>query len=698
MLSSRVEAAAPPPKRMRLGTKSCVECRRRKVRCIYLPNSKVCKECVLHDAQCTAQTPQHSRQVTDETSEDAMNMRKRLEELEGMVRSLCKAVDPDLDLSNPGKFERTAEALRRLRQGSTPEIRSESSYYGTASMDPSEAGVSNNAFSSTESFEDAPLLNLFKAAMLIEGNETQGDISRTSLTAHHRIRACITSLNALIPSLEDLTAILETTEKYWPLWNAFPKDVLPGSGHPQTSAVTRVRNFILDSMRSTCGVFVAKAVLCLALCIQQLPARFKDQRLNLPAPPRALLDSFLAGAETLLPVNEGSAGTLDGLECFGLQARIYIDMGRPRNAWLCLRRAMSYAILQGLHTLDDSADERRRTLWTHIWQHERQLSLILGLPPSISDVHPGVLRPHLTASVQERVMFEFSIIAGHIIERNQNCRSVDYSITERIEEELIQYRNGVASAVLDTTPTSSMPLETLYRLQVAKIYYHNHCKMLHLPYMLKASINRKYEHNRLAALEASRQIISAWQDLRDCCGSEIMIMCDLMDFQVFTAAIVLVINLLSPYCPDDGHQQARDWDLVHDISRNLDKVSQEMECNVAYQAARLLEHLSAAHHGMYEGPETYEATIPYFGRVRISQIRKVPQPPVEVAQLEGRKAHEKFSNMVEFSADSFVPFSQNYMGDYLTEAELGVDWTAVFNMDIDYDWSQSFDSSGFGMR
>jgi hypothetical protein len=548
-----------------------------------------------------------------------------------------------------------------------------------------------------ESFEDAPLLNLFKAAMLIEGNDVRGDVSRTGLTTQHRVQTCIKSLNMLIPSFEDLTSILETTEKYWPLWNAFPKDVLPGSDHPQTDGVARVRTFILDSMRSGCGVVVAKAVLCLALCIQQLPASFKHQRPNLPASPSALLDSYLVGAETLLPVLEGSACTLDGLECFTLQARVYIDMGKPRNAWLCLRRAMSYAILQGLHTLDDSADERRRSLWSLIWQHERQLSLVLGFPPAISDSHPGVSRPYASQSIQERVRFEFSVIAGHIIERNQNHRNIDYSVTERIEQELLQYRNGLASTLLDVRPAPSMPLEIIYGLQVAKIHYYSHCKMLHLPYMLKSSVDRKYEHNRLAALEAAREAAKTWQDLRDCCGSETLIICDLMDFQVFTAAIVIVINLLSPSCPDNAHDQARDWELVHDISRNLAKVSEEMECNVACQAARLLDHISAAHHGTYEGPEIYEATIPYFGKVRISQIKKAAPSQAEAAKMGELNEQELFSNMVEFSADPFVPFSQNYMGDYLSEAELGIDWTTVLNADIDYDWSQSFESSSFGM-
>jgi hypothetical protein len=46
--------------------------------------------------------------------------------------------------------------------------------------------------------------------------------------------------------------------------------------------------------------------------------------------------------------------------------------------------------------------------------------------------------------------------------------------------------------------------------------------------------------------------------------------------------------------------------------------------------------------------------------------------------------------VVEFSANSFVPFSQNYVADYLAETELGVDWTAVFDENMDYEYSQLF--------
>jgi hypothetical protein len=620
-------------------------------------------------------------------------MRQRLEQLEGMVRNLCKAVDINTDLSKPGRLEISAEALKHLRLASTPEPTSNSFSNGTDSMDLSESDSADRLSPDVESFEDAPLLHLFKAAMLIEENNVHGSLERTGLTARHRIQACIKSLSALIPNLEDLTLILQTTEKYWPLWQAFPEDVLPRSGHPQSDGVAKVRNYILESMRSGSGVIVAKAVLCLALCVQQLPASFKHQRPSLPATPNALVDSYLAGAETLLPVNEGSAGTLDGLECFLLQQRLYVNMGKPRSAWLCLRRSMSYALLQGLHNLDDSADERRKGIWSHIWQHDRFSSLILGLPPALADTHPGISRPHAGQSIQEQVIYELSIIAGHISERNLNQRNVNYSVTERIERELIECRSGIGSTVLNMIPSPSMPLETVYGLQTLKLYYHNIRKHVHLPYMLKSSLDEKYTHNRLQALDAAREMITSWRLLRDYSGSSTLIVCDLMDFMVFTAAITITLNLLSQSCPDPIHQQASDWELIHVITKSLNNISAEMECKVACQAARLLEYLSAAHQGTFEGPETYEAVIPYFGKVRISQIRAEEVPQSNFSE------QELLWNRVEFNADSFVPpFSQNYMGDYLTEAELGIDWTSVLSMDNNgYDWSQSYDSSSFTM-
>lgn len=689
------ESDVRPPKRMRVGTRSCTECRRRKVRCVFAPNSSICEECASHDALCTAQQPSHAGKVHVDKGPE-VNVQQRLEDLEGIVRHICKAIDLNMESLSLANFETSGmEALKRLRPASTPGTRVEedASTTRTDYLNRSESEALNTPSDQIDSFEDAPLLSLFKDAMLIQTNGVQVDRDRLEFSLDQRIKSCITALNALIPRLDDLTLILELTEKYWPIWPVSPKGLVTSSDRLQSGGVTSAMDFIIDSLRSGSPATVAKAVLWLALCIQQLPGDFKYQRANLPASPNALLDSYLCGAETLLAVDEDSGGTIEGLECLTLQTKLYINMGKPRKAWLSVRRAMNFALLLGLHHLENSTVEHHKALWSLVWQSDRQLSLILGFPYAIADSHPGLSKDHTGQSVAARAMHELSIIAGHIIERNQNHRNVNYSFTVQIDQEFEQCRDRIPPDWWDAIPSPAMPLEALYGQQAVKLHYYHLYKLLHLPYMLKSSNDRKFENSRISTLEASREMIKCYQTLRNSSGLAIII-CDLMDFQVFSAAIVIVINLLSQSSTRDILQEAEDWKLIHDITKTLKHISRAMECAVAGQAAQLLEYLSMACHGTYSGPEGYEAVIPYFGKVRISQLRRAASqtestPPSDV-QIH---APQPFSNTIEFSSNSFIPFSQNFTADYLSEAELSVDWTSVFGVDTNYDWSQLFDNT-----
>ena len=53
-------------KRLRKGTHSCLECRRRKVRCIFEPNSQRCDNCMLRETACTKQDVGRERQKSSE--------------------------------------------------------------------------------------------------------------------------------------------------------------------------------------------------------------------------------------------------------------------------------------------------------------------------------------------------------------------------------------------------------------------------------------------------------------------------------------------------------------------------------------------------------------------------------------------------------------------------------------------------------
>ncbi|KAI9735792.1 MAG: hypothetical protein M1834_001256 [Cirrosporium novae-zelandiae] len=687
-----------PPKHMRIGTRSCAECRRRKVRCIFGPNSGVCQECAVHDTPCTAQQPRHTGKGHVDKGSQA-NVQKKLEELEGMVRRICKAVDLNIESSSLADFETSAtEALKRLRP--TPSLETRAEEY---------ASMVNTSSNQTDRFEDAPLLTLFKDAMLIQKNDVEPDRDGLEPSTDQRIKTCIKALNVLIPSLNDLTLIFELTEMYWPIWSVSPKGL----------GVASARDFILDSFKSGRPAVVAKSVLWLALCVQQLPEDFKCkyQHPDLLSSPKALVDSYMNGAESLLSVDENSCATIEGLECLSLQGKLYINMGKPLKAWLSVRRALDFALLLGLHRPENNIEKRHKAIWAQTWQNDRLLSLILGFPYAIAESHPGLAKEHAGQSVEEWVMHEFSIITGHVIDRNQNRQNVDYSVTVQIGQELEQLRNKIPLDWWDAILTPATPFPVLYSRQVIKLHYYQLHTFLHLPYMLKPSLSSEFMNSRISTLQASREMLGCYQTVRNSNrggpGSTHVI-CDLMDFLIFNAAMVLVINLLSsPSSPqrDLYHQEveAEDWQRIHDITKTLNHVSRTMECTVAAQAAQLLQYFSMVRQGTYAASEGYSAVIPYFGKIRISPGTITPPNNLQHQIPMPQQAHPFSSPTIELSTNLFnIPFTQfpslnnPSMTDHFSfsETELGIDWTSAasvfdaggINQNYDYDWNQLFDN------
>lgn len=667
-----------PAKRLRLGTRSCAECRRRKVRCIFNPGSQTCKECILHSSQCISQQMQRVQTPQSKKQDD---LEKRLKDMEAMIRQLYDTSDLDTESSSlPGSRRNAAQIVDAV---------------GTLSP---ESGISEQASPNIDPFSNAPLVSLFRDSFLIQDNVTRESRDRVDNYNDRGVKACIRSLNGLVPKLDDLDLILQTTKKFWPIWQAFPRRAPTDFYQNQVDEVIWTRTFILESMKSVNPAIVAKAVLCLALCVQQLANEFDDQSTNLPASRAFLLDSYLMGAESLLSTSNGSVESLDSLECFLLQVKIYTDMGKPRQAWRSCRRAMNSALLLGLHHPANTADESRKSLWAQVWQNDRQLSVVVGLPPAIADSHPGLSIRHAGTSVEEKFMYHLAIIAGNINDRDQNHLDISYSTTLQIDEQLQRCRESMPSGWWNTIPDSKMPVDAVWDMQAMKMHFHHLRKLLHLPYVFSRPNDKRYEYSKTAALEASRDLIKSYHDLRQ--GSEpAVINCDLLDFQVFTAAVLVVVNLLSG-TKRDVIQETIDWKVVHDTSNVLKHVSETMSCKVAAQSYQLLDYLSNAYHGNFVSNIAYEAEIPYFGKIKIQQIKRFSPPNSEISSLLA-DAHQQPPadlNTVDFSASSFLsvqPDFQTSDWNYFSNAELGVDWTTGIDVERNYDWSQCFETTEF---
>ncbi|KUJ11630.1 uncharacterized protein LY89DRAFT_654308 [Mollisia scopiformis] len=643
-------ASDRPPKRLRLGTRSCAECRRRKVRCIFGTNKEICNECALHDAECV---PQGGKKVTSDR-QDNQEVNQKLANLEEMVRRICNTMDLSMESSN--------------------------------------IGSSTISHSTTDPFADAPLLNLFKDAMLIQDLDT---LPRSALKTprDNRFKSCMKTFRLLLPNADDLNTIFTTSQLFWKIWQKGQGLVFDPD--PQNfDSVRSATSFIHGSMDSDNPARVAKAVLFVAFCIQQLPNNVVNNHTFLTADPEARSDSYILLADMLLSIGENSMPTIDGLECLDILAKLYMNMGKPRESWLSIRRAINLALLLRLHGSNGTTKARERNIWSHLWAGDRYLSMVLGLPSATTDSYPGISRPLAGSSIAEGIIYEIAIMAGKVNERNQNSATADYETTVQLDQQLRNCLHQIPSDWWNAQPSASTPIEMVYGLQVLKLQFYMLQKVMHQPYMLKSFEDSQYEPSNSAACDASREMIYAYQTLRNHNQMELII-CDLMDFQVFTAAVVLVIKHLWGPTPC-AFREKGDWELVQSVTASLKKVASRMECNVAGQAFEILEYLTTAYSGTYSGPGQFEAVIPYFGKVKINRIQPRNSAPQTEPLDFPTDGLMEFPSTIDLATNSFEPLFWNESVDFLSGPELGIDWTSLIDEGVNYDWSQHFDPTQLG--
>lgn len=144
----------------------------------------------------------------------------------------------------------------------------------------------------------------------------------------------------------------------------------------------------------------------------------------------------------------------------------------------------------------------------------------------------------------DRASYDVATIAGHTNLRNLNHQSSDYSITLKIDQELQECMNRIPAQWWNGAPRPNSPLAEVYQQASTKLMYYTMAKLLHVPYMLEPSIDSNHEYSKLTTLLSCREMIKAYQVFGHHPDFAAAV-CDIMDFQVFTAAVVLVIGFLT---------------------------------------------------------------------------------------------------------------------------------------------------------
>ncbi|KAI1370214.1 hypothetical protein F4677DRAFT_370107 [Hypoxylon crocopeplum] len=490
----------PSRKRLRRSTRSCYQCRKRKVKC-QLTNEDVetCAECVKSGTQCTLQAPETELSSgSSPAHDDKLEHESRLERIESLLKKLVEAQERSRPADGPSESESTVPAslwndilLHPPADGTLPFALN----HGLVSPQP----------------PDTP-----------DPKE---------------------SLVALLPSAQDAVTIVTNTTAW--LW---------GAENPPGSVLTSNDAFQLleiGAISKGNAMHVAKTLVLFALYMQQLPANFDAQFLESRSI-EGTIELIVARVKSFILSYEDEACSLDDLECLALLGSIQLNEGAIRKSWMTLRRVLDICRLKGLHnsfslsarnsSCNDTA--LRRRLWLSMVCGDCYCSLLLGLEPGLGIAPFGpndeTWNDPLAdddANVQRRIC----LIVARIAQRNAIGHHQDRHVLQEIDEALNRLQDSmppswwkVPSFPQDRSLDSAKEPNRL----ICQLWFFQARIFAHMPFAFGKTTNDS-SNSLESCMEASRITIHRCLGLQYAKGQ--LSRCRTVDQSVFLAAVVLLL-------------------------------------------------------------------------------------------------------------------------------------------------------------
>lgn len=412
----------------------------------------------------------------------------------------------------------------------------------------------------------------------------------------------------------------------------------------QSNKFSLLKTMPLESSSPSHPTIIARALMCIAICLQQLSKNINMTQLRLPSPPDEYMESLAGTIISLVTSDDEIIATPEGIECLLLISIYFVNSGRPRRSWLNNRRALAIAQLMDLHRAhkDDSKGDDRSGeaeiagVWPYLIHHDRHLSQILGYPCGVVDTYetfvPTNLKfmQYLDGNQQDMVYTRhLDRVAALLIEREQRSSALAIGITQSIDSAL----GNLAASMPQLwwhpfdrrSGTQEEAMDSLYSRYNIQLWHHQLEMSNHLPLMLDVAEQGRSEYSRVACLKAARELIKVYLPLRTTFG---MFSCCMTNFQAFTAAMILIFNMFlrTPAAQLEvlSGQSDADWGLIADVINTLDAAFERFEDRVALQARDVLRLLQA----IEKDPKSLEGdkfhfTIPYFGIISIARKQSV---------------------------------------------------------------------------
>lgn len=634
-------------RRIRKGTRSCWECKRKKIRCTFsIPTDSICDSCKRRGSSCIGQ----------EFPEGPGNNRRQLGDRLGLVEELVG------QLINDTRNPNTQEAsLTVVTPSVSPETELEHQHSRTLLR--------------LEGLVTAPELpNAVNYASTNPGCSWSTLISDT-IDVHRDTR--VGDKHAKISQ-----ALLEA----WP--SASDRDILLSGGVGSTGFFCGVvctpysglmgfqrpspEDILQPPSSKTHPVLIARKLIMVGAYLQGFPPKTIQQLTGLSTSHHDIMHRAVETAVRLVTSNEDLVGSVEGIESVLIESMFQNSEGNLRRAYLSMRRALVLAQMIGLDKVKCSnspllkfIDPETRIridpqqMWFRLLQSDRYLSLMLGLPQGTADTNFAIATALEGRTPMERLERIDCSAAGRIIQRN-SADMQDLKVTQEIDK-LLQDAAALMPPKWWLAPDlSSRAIDDMDAIQdtirlINQLTHYHLLERLHLPYLLHSSTDPKYDYSKITAIIASRELLSRFIPFR---GSRTVgSFCRGLDFLAFTASTALCLAHINARhqrtARADGggallsflsHQRPSDRGMLEQVLENMTDAARTRNDITTTKIASITKHLlcieaDAASGGDYstdssynndgdeleyngkisDGGATLSIYIPYLGTIKIER-------------------------------------------------------------------------------
>jgi hypothetical protein len=192
------------------------------------------------------------------------------------------------------------------------------------------------------------------------GSVQAGDTDATT----EKLDSLCQQLAAMLPCQADVDLLFASSHGWWLLQQHVmpqPPDITNDAHGPfNVSLVSRGHPMTL-----------ARLLLCVAICIQQLPPQIDLRVLQTAVQVREIESGIIEFITKNVASDDELTGSIEGVECLALLGMHAVNAGNLRRSWLLIRKAITVGQLLGLHRMalysrKEIIEARRHRLWYKI--------------------------------------------------------------------------------------------------------------------------------------------------------------------------------------------------------------------------------------------------------------------------------------------------------------------------------------------